>query len=135
MPRRVYGRCALFEQIPDLLTQFRVVLVMVNLHCVLNRSFEQFLVRVGRQHHRAIHLARIFATAQHDPYRLLSKQSNSDVVDRYERAGNRGLWSAFNHSIIQEVSRRDRGLAIVELGASDLGVSVDEGLMRPTPFR
>src|ERR1700752_4373779 len=34
-----------------------------------------------------------------------------------------------NHSIIQEVGRRDRRLAIIELGASDLGVSIDEGLL------
>ena len=34
-----------------------------------------------------------------------------------------------NHSIIQEIGRRDRCLAIVELGASNLGVSIDEGLL------
>jgi len=47
MPRRLYGWCALLEQIPDLLTQFLAVLVMGNLHRVLNRNFEHFLVRVG----------------------------------------------------------------------------------------
>ena len=67
MPRRLYGRCALLEQIPDLLTQFRAVLVMMNLDRVLNRNFEQFLVRVGRKRHRAIHFARIFATVDEFP--------------------------------------------------------------------
>ena len=44
MPRRLYGRGTLFKQIPDLLTQFRAVLVMVNLHRVLNRNFEQLFL-------------------------------------------------------------------------------------------
>ena len=67
MPRRLYGRCAFLKQIPDLLTQFRAVLVTVNLHRVLNRNFEQFLVRVGRKRHRAIHFAGIFATVDEFP--------------------------------------------------------------------
>ncbi len=46
MPRRLYGWCAFLKQISDLLTQFRAVLVMMNLDRVLNRNFEQFLVRV-----------------------------------------------------------------------------------------
>ena len=33
------------------------------------------------------------------------------------------------HPIIEQIHRRDRHLAIVELGASDLGVGVDEGLL------
>src|ERR1700730_2978510 len=67
VPRRLYGRRALLKQIPDLLTQFRAVLVMMNLDRVLNRNFEQFLVRVGRKRHRAIHFARIFATVDEFP--------------------------------------------------------------------
>src|ERR1700730_11965739 len=59
VPRRLYGRRALLKQIPDLLTQFRAVLVMMNLDRVLNRKFEQFLVRVGRKRHRAIHFASV----------------------------------------------------------------------------
>ena len=38
-----------------------------------------------------------------------------------------------NDSIIQEVGRRDWGLAIVELGASNLGVSINEGLLIDAP--
>ena len=40
---------------------------MVNLHRVLNRNFEQFLVRVGRERHCAIHFAGIFATIDEFP--------------------------------------------------------------------
>ena len=40
-----------------------------------------------------------------------------------------------NHSIIQEVGRRDRRLAIVELGASNLGVSINEGLLADCRLR
>ena len=34
-----------------------------------------------------------------------------------------------DHPIIEQIDCRDRHLAIVELGASDLGVGVDEGLL------
>jgi hypothetical protein len=34
-----------------------------------------------------------------------------------------------NHAIVQEMGRYDRGLAIVELGASNLGVSINKGLL------
>ena len=67
MLRRLYRRCALLEQVPDLLTQLWAVLVMMNLHRVLNRNFKQFLVRVGRERHRAIHFAGIFATVDEFP--------------------------------------------------------------------
>ena len=33
-----------------------------------------------------------------------------------------------DHTIVEEISRRNRRLAIVELGAGNLGVGVDEGL-------
>lgn len=86
MPRRRYGRCALLEQIPDLLTKFRAVLVMVNLHRVLNCNFEKFLVRVGRERHRAIHFAGILATIDEFPSHsillgrmLLPRQSPNSV--------------------------------------------------------
>jgi hypothetical protein len=35
----------------------------------------------------------------------------------------------WDHSIIQEVGRGDWGLAIIELGAADLGIGIDEGLL------
>src|SRR5215813_13801616 len=38
-----------------------------------------------------------------------------------------------NHPVIQKVGRRDRGLAIVELGASDFRVSINEGLLVDAP--
>jgi hypothetical protein len=34
-----------------------------------------------------------------------------------------------NHPIIEQIGRRDRGLAIVKLGASNLGVGIDVGLL------
>jgi hypothetical protein len=34
-----------------------------------------------------------------------------------------------DHPIIEQISRRDRRLAIVELGTGDLGVGIDEGLL------
>src|SRR6202790_3236864 len=34
-----------------------------------------------------------------------------------------------DHAVVQKIGRRDRRLAIIELGASDLGVGVDEGLL------
>src|SRR6516164_11713858 len=37
------------------------------------------------------------------------------------------------HSIIEQIGRRDRRLAIVKLGAGDLGVGVDEGLLIDAP--
>ena len=33
------------------------------------------------------------------------------------------------HPVIEQICRRDRYLAIVQLGAGDLGVGVDEGLL------
>src|SRR5262245_17787874 len=38
-----------------------------------------------------------------------------------------------NHPVVQQISRCDRRLAIVELGASDLGVGVDESLLVDAP--
>src|SRR3954470_24496759 len=38
-----------------------------------------------------------------------------------------------DHAVIDEVSRRERRLAIVELGANDLAVGVDEGLLVDAP--
>ena len=38
-----------------------------------------------------------------------------------------------DHAIVQKVGRRDRRLAIIELGASNLGVSVDERLLVDAP--
>ena len=42
-----------------------------------------------------------------------------------------------DHAVVEKIGRGDRRLAIVELGESDFGVGVDEGLLvdRPTPFR
>src|SRR6185369_7484899 len=34
-----------------------------------------------------------------------------------------------NHTIIEQIGRRERGLAIIELGKGHLGVGVDEGLL------
>ena len=34
-----------------------------------------------------------------------------------------------HHPIIEQIGGRDRGLAIVKLGASNLGVGIDEGLL------
>ena len=41
------------------------------------------------------------------------------------------------HAIVQKIGRRDRRLAIIELGEGDLGVGVDEGLLvdPPDPFQ
>src|SRR5262249_47662583 len=33
------------------------------------------------------------------------------------------------HTVIEQIGRRDRRLAVVELGKADLGVGVDEGLL------
>ena len=38
-----------------------------------------------------------------------------------------------DHPIIEQISRRDRRLAIVELGTGDLGVGIDEGLLIDAP--
>src|ERR1700730_14736457 len=38
-----------------------------------------------------------------------------------------------DHAIVQKVGCRDRRLAIIELGASNLGVSVDERLLIAAP--
>ena len=38
-----------------------------------------------------------------------------------------------NHAVVQKIGRRDRRLAIIELGASNLGVGVDEGLLVDVP--
>src|SRR3974377_1255213 len=35
----------------------------------------------------------------------------------------------WQYSVIEQIRRRDRRLAIVQLGASDLGVGIDEGLL------
>jgi hypothetical protein len=37
------------------------------------------------------------------------------------------------HTVIEQIGRRDRRLAIVELGEGDLGVGVDEGLLINAP--
>ena len=34
-----------------------------------------------------------------------------------------------NDSIVQEIGCRDRGLAVIELGAGDLGIGINEGLL------
>src|SRR4029450_11692376 len=38
-----------------------------------------------------------------------------------------------DHAVVEEISRRNRRLAIVELGAGNLGVGVDEGLLVDAP--
>ena len=38
-----------------------------------------------------------------------------------------------DHAVVQKIGRRDRRLAIIELGASNLGVGVDEGLLVDAP--
>src|ERR1700704_5806880 len=38
-----------------------------------------------------------------------------------------------DHAVVQKIGRRDRRLAIIELGASNLGVGVDKGLLVDTP--
>ena len=38
-----------------------------------------------------------------------------------------------HHTVVEEIGRGERGLAIVELGEGDLGVSVDEGLLVDAP--
>src|SRR6266550_2837693 len=38
-----------------------------------------------------------------------------------------------DHAVVQKIGRRDRRLAIIELGASNLGVGVDKGLLGDTP--
>src|SRR3981189_2352391 len=38
-----------------------------------------------------------------------------------------------DHTVVEEISRRNRRLAIVELGAGNLGVGVDEGQGRLAP--
>src|SRR2546430_12807524 len=38
-----------------------------------------------------------------------------------------------DHAVVQTIGRRDRRLAIIELGASNLGVGVDKGLLGDTP--
>src|SRR2546422_6069299 len=38
-----------------------------------------------------------------------------------------------DHAVVQKIGRRDRRLAIIELGASNLGVDVDKGLLVDTP--
>src|SRR5262249_10182538 len=38
-----------------------------------------------------------------------------------------------HHSVIEDLGRRDRGLAIIELGEGYLGVGVDEGLLIDPP--
>src|SRR5262249_36534608 len=37
------------------------------------------------------------------------------------------LLEEWQHSVIEQIGRRDRRLAVVELGKADLGVGVDEG--------
>src|ERR1700737_2512719 len=38
-----------------------------------------------------------------------------------------------DHAVVQKIGRRDRRLAIIELGASNLGIGVDKGLLGDTP--
>jgi hypothetical protein len=38
-----------------------------------------------------------------------------------------------DHAVVQKIGRRDRRLAIIELGASNLGIGVDKGLLVDTP--
>ena len=38
-----------------------------------------------------------------------------------------------DHVVVQKIGCRDRRLAIIELGASNLGVGVDEGLLVDAP--
>jgi hypothetical protein len=37
------------------------------------------------------------------------------------------------HPVVQEIGRRDRRLAIIELGEGDLGIGIDEGLLIDAP--
>ena len=39
-----------------------------------------------------------------------------------------------DHTVVEEISCRNRRLAIVELGASDLGIGIDEGLLVDAMF-
>ena len=38
-----------------------------------------------------------------------------------------------DHPVVEQIGCRDRRLAIVELGAGDLGVGIDEGLLVDAP--
>ena len=59
--RRLDWRGPVLESALDLRSQFGGVLVTVYGHSVLNRGFQQFGVRIGRNSHRAIHVARHLA--------------------------------------------------------------------------
>ena len=39
------------------------------------------------------------------------------------------LFKEWQHSVVEQICRRDRRLAIVELGASDLSIGIDERLL------
>src|ERR1700756_3635603 len=51
------------------------------------------------------------------------------AVSQYAQQLDIALLEQRHHPIIEQIGRRDRGLAIVKLGASDLGVDMDEGLL------
>jgi hypothetical protein len=43
------------------------------------------------------------------------------------------LIEEWQHPVVEQIGRRDRRLAIVELGTGDLGVAIDEGLLVDAP--
>src|SRR5262249_6136931 len=72
---------------------------------VLDREIELILVPLG--------IAAVFAAA-------VGQHTHELYVVALEQG---------DRSIVEQIGRRDRGLAIVELGAGDLGIGVDEGLL------
>ena len=55
------------------------------------------------------------------------------AVGQYPRELHVVALEQWDHAVIDEVGRRDRRLAIVKLGANDLAVGVDEGLLVDAP--
>src|SRR5215813_14880700 len=64
------------------------------------------------------------STARYSSYSCRSQHAQElDIMLLEER----------QHTVIEQIGGRDRRLAIVELGESDLGVGVDEGLLINAP--
>ena len=55
------------------------------------------------------------------------------AVGQYPQQLNVEAFEQWKHTIVEQIRRRDRRLAIVELGADHLGLGVDEGLLIDPP--
>src|SRR2546429_3713567 len=60
---------------------------------------------------------------------LLEKKTSSRKPESLPFSAPRALLEERQHTVIEQIGRRDRRLSVVELGKAYLGVGVDEGLL------